>query len=83
MQVTVDIPDEIASRILSSGLTVQLFVEQLVHQAEVKPGSIETGQPKRPDLNAFFEAMLVDSKSLKTLPEEAFLRESFYTDHER
>lgn len=77
MQVTVNIPDELAAQVRASGESPEKFVNRLIEEASraTRNGSSASGAT---DLGTFFEAMSVNSDKIPQLPDEAFTRESFY-----
>jgi hypothetical protein len=82
MQVTINIPDELAAQVRSRGLTPQSYVEQLIsEQAATARGSA----PHKLSLEEF-EASLDEltrySDKIPVLPTEALSRESLYQDHD-
>ena len=83
MQITVEIPDEIAAQVQARGLTPESYVRGLIEDAVRKSPSptVEQARPKR-DMEAFFKAMAAHSEKIPQLPDEAFTRESFYQDHD-
>jgi hypothetical protein len=81
MQVTVNIPDELAAQVRASGESPEKFVSRLLEEASraVQNGSSGSGAS---DLDLFFTAMAASSEKIPQLPDEAFTRESFYgEDH--
>jgi hypothetical protein len=80
MQITVDIPDELAAQVQARGLTPESYVLGLIEQA-ARQAPTESAKPKR-DMEAFFKAMAANSEKIPQLPDEAFTRESFYQDHD-
>jgi hypothetical protein len=82
MQITVDIPDELAAQAQARGLTPELYVRSLIDAAvHTGPLPLPPAKPKK-DLEAFFRAMAANSDKIPKLPDEAFTRESFYQDHD-
>ena len=82
MQITVDLPDELAERARARGLTPEGYVRALIEDAaQEDPMSLEQQRPKR-DMEAFFRGMAAFSEKIPQLPDEAFTRESFYQDHD-
>jgi hypothetical protein len=77
MQVTVNIPDELAAQVRARGESPERFVNRLVEEASraARNGSasFSTG-----DLDLFFAAISANSDKIPQLPDEAFTRESFY-----
>jgi hypothetical protein len=81
MQITVTIPDELVAQAKARGLSVDVYVQNLVEEAGRR--SIEPRRPRTPEqIEAFFEAMAEGSQKLPLLPTETFTRESFYQDRE-
>jgi hypothetical protein len=82
MQVTVNIPDELAVQVQSRGLTPQSYVEGLIAE--------QTATARRSAAHALsleeFEALLDEltrySDKIPILPSEAFSRESLYQGHD-
>lgn len=79
MQITVQIPDELAAKVRESGLTPEEYVRGLIEEAAARTPAEK--RPKR-DMEAFFRAMAANSEKIPQLPDEAFTRESFYQDHD-
>jgi hypothetical protein len=84
MQITVEIPDELAAQVQARGLTPESYVRGLIEDAaraeEETPG---IARPKRKmDIESFIKAMAEHSEKIPQLPDEAFTRESFYQDHD-
>jgi hypothetical protein len=80
MQVTIEIPDELAAEARRRGLTPEGYVRGLIEEA-AQQAPVEATRPKR-DMEAFFKAMAANSDKIPELPDEAFTRESFYQDHD-
>jgi len=82
MQITLEIPDELAAQAEARGMTPESYVRSLVADAvRSAPLPIPAAKPKR-DLEAFFRAMAANSEKIPQLPDEAFTRASFYQDHD-
>lgn len=82
MQITVDIPDELAAWAQARGLTPESYVRSLIEDA-VRVEAAAPELPKRKmDMEAFIRAMAANSEKIPQLPDEAFTRESFYKDHD-
>jgi hypothetical protein len=84
MQVTVDIPDELAAQAQARGLTLESYVRSLIDAAA---GSSLLPLPPphhypRIDTETFLRNMAKYSEKIPQLPDEAFTRESFYQDHD-
>lgn len=79
MQITVTIPDELAARARARGISIEVFVQNLVTEAAQKP--LPAHPPRTPEqIEAFFDAMTEGSQTLPALPTDGFTRESFYED---
>ena len=82
MQITIEIPDELAAKAEARGLTPESYVRSLIEDAVgTSPLPLPPAKP-RMDMERFFEAMAAHSDKIPQLPDEAFTRESFYQDHE-
>jgi hypothetical protein len=87
MQVTVEIPDELAAQVQARGLAPKSYVEGLIaDQAallEASGSSLELSSDLSPEeFNASLDALARYSEKIPSLPIEAFTRESFYQDRE-
>jgi len=83
MQVTVNIPDELAAQAIAKGSTPESFVEKLIAE---KVAAVED-QPTRKKLtseefDAVLDSLAKYSDKIPNLPDEAFTRASFYQDHD-
>jgi hypothetical protein len=82
MQVTFDIPDELAAQARLRGLTPESYVRSLVDDAvRMAPKVPPPAKPKM-DMKTFLREMAAFSDKIPLLPDEAFTRESFYQDHD-
>jgi len=82
MQITVEIPDELAAKVQARGLTPESYVRGLIEDAERSaPLPLPPANPKI-DMATFLREMAADSENMPQLPDEAFTRESFYQDHD-
>ena len=82
MQITIEIPDELAAQVQARGLTPERYVETLIEDAaRTVPLLLPPAKP-RMDMEQFFDAMAAHSDKIPKLPDEAFTRESFYQDHD-
>lgn len=75
MQVTVEIPDELAEQAKSRGETPEQFVAGLLQSAMPEKKATST-------LDEMFDRLGANSDKVPQLPDEAFTRESFYRDHD-
>jgi hypothetical protein len=80
MQITVNISDELAARVESRGIRLQTYVERLVEDQISHDPQLLSG--KAIDFDRFFVEMSIGSENLTTPSEQAFTRESFYSDHD-
>jgi hypothetical protein len=80
MQVTVNIPDELAARVQSRGIPLQTYVEQLVE--DQISHDLYTLSEKTVDLDRFFAEITIGSENIPSLSDQVFTRESFYSDHD-
>ena len=80
MQITVNIPDDLAAKAQARGMTTESFVEGIIKDATATNPLAHKGRTR--NLNAFFEVMAAHSDKIPQLPDEAFTRESFYQDHD-
>ncbi len=85
MQITVNIPDELAAqlsaRIAPTGVSIETYVEQLVTR-QVDVANDPQRVKRLADLEEFFNKMASHADHIPILPESAFTRESFYADHD-
>jgi hypothetical protein len=82
MQVTINIPDELAAQIQSRGLTPQSYVEHLIaEQAATAKGSA-AHKLSLEEFEASLDELTRYSDQIPVLPSEAFSRESLYQDHD-
>jgi hypothetical protein len=84
MQITIEIPDELAAQAQARGLTLEVYVRSLIEGAAGSrplPLPIPRHLP-RIDTETFLSNMAKYSEKIPQLPEEAFTRESFYQDHD-
>lgn len=80
MQITVEIPDDLAARVQASGITLEAYVRKLIEEAERSRASALPG--RRMCMEEFLAAMAANSERIPVLPDEAFTRKSFYQDHD-
>lgn len=82
MQITVTIPDEFAAQVQARGLEPQSFGQSVIDDAvRTAPKPLPPAKPKM-DIDEFIRAMSAFSDKIPQLPDEAFIRESFYQDHD-
>ncbi len=82
MQVTIEIPDELAAEVRARGLTPEEYVRGLIEEA-ARAEDKESGESRpRMTMDQFLKGMAANSEKTPQLPDEAFTRESFYWDHD-
>jgi hypothetical protein len=82
MQITVEIPDDLAAQVKARGLTPESYVRSLIDDAvRTSPTPLPPAKPKM-DMEEFIRKMSEHSEKIPELPDEAFTRESFYQDHD-
>jgi hypothetical protein len=81
MQVTVNIPDELAAQVRARGISPEKFVDGLIEDAARVTQNGSSALPQR-DLREFFSELRAHSAKIPQLPDEAFTRESFYQDRD-
>jgi hypothetical protein len=81
MQVTVNIPDELAAQVQSRGLTPQSYVERLLAE-QVSPKAAASPKLSLEEFEASLDELAQYSDKIPLLPDEALSRESFYQDHD-
>ena len=82
MEITVTIPDEVAAEARARGLTPESYVEELVADRSESPKPVKTKELRLADMKRFIEEISRNSENIPLLPDEAFTRESFYSDHD-
>lgn len=80
MQITVDIPDELAASVQASGITPEAYVRNLIE--ELLRRRAPEPAPRKITMEEFIRGMTAHSDKIPQLPDEAFTRESFYQDHD-
>jgi hypothetical protein len=82
MQITLEVPDELATQAQARGLTTESYVRSLIDEAALTaPTPLPPAKPKI-DMETFFREMAAHSDKIPQLPDQAFTRESFYQDHD-
>lgn len=81
MQVTVNIPDELAAQVQSRGLTPQSYVERLLTE-QVLQRSVSSPKLSLEEFDASLGELARYSDKIPFLPDAALSRESFYQDHD-
>jgi hypothetical protein len=82
MQVVVEIRDEFAARVRLRGLTPEGYVQGLVDEAARTTFTALPPAKPRMEIESFLQAMAANSAKIPQLSDEAFMRESFYRDHD-
>jgi hypothetical protein len=83
MQITVDIPDQVAAKAAALGVSVEDYVRELVLREPILATAMPTKPPRsREEIRAWLDAVSQFSDQIPQLPDEAFTRESFYQDHD-
>jgi hypothetical protein len=82
MEITVTISDEVAEQAKVRGLTPESYVEKLVIERDAAPKPLRTREQRRADMARFIEDISRNSEDIPLLPDEAFTRESFYSDRD-
>ena len=86
MQITINIPDEVATQAEARGLTPEDYVEGLIGQRKLAAPPVVKTEANRAErmarLEKFFEDITAYSDKIPILPDEAYTRESFYSDHD-
>jgi hypothetical protein len=84
MQLTVNLPDEVAAEAQARGLSPESFVETLVVE-RIGPGGHTPESPRDLSLREFdaaLDQLAAGSRSIPALPDEAFHRASFYEERD-
>lgn len=79
MQVTVNIPDELAAQVRSRGLTPQSYVERLVAE-QVSQKTAPVPKLSLEEFEASLDELTRYSDKIPFLPDAALSRESLYQD---
>ena len=82
MQVTVNIPDELAAQVQSRGLTPQVYVERLIAEQTATARRPVAQQLSPEEFESSLDELTRYSDKIPALPAEAFSRESLYQDHD-
>lgn len=82
MQVTVNIPDELAAQVQSRGLTPQSYVEDLIAEQTATAKGSATHKLSLEEFEASLDELTRYYDKIPVLPSEAFSRESLYQDHD-
>ena len=82
MEITVNIPDEVAEKARALGMTPESYVEGLVHLEKPEETLTLSVEERVADMKRFIEELSAHSENIPVLPDYAFTRESFYNDHD-
>jgi hypothetical protein len=82
MEITVNIPDEVAAKASALGMTPESYVESLIHVDKLEENSILSVEERVADMKRFIQELSANSENIPRLPDYAFTRESFYSDHD-
>ena len=80
MQITVDIPDQIAAKAAALGISVQDYVNDLL--ARDSAPSVKRGPWTAEESRAWLDRLAQFSDQIPDLPDEALTREGIYQDHD-
>jgi hypothetical protein len=80
MQITVDIPDQVAEKAAALGVSVEEYVNDLLTRESAPPAASRAWT--REESRAWLDRLAQFSDQIPQLPDEAFTRESFYQDHD-
>jgi len=81
MVVTVNIPDELAAQARARGLSLEVFVQEILEQQLAVP-MLETRPPRAPEeIRAWLDSLAQFSDNIPALP-DAISREWIYQDHD-
>jgi hypothetical protein len=82
MQITVDIPDELAAQARARGVPVESYVRGILAGVATAPPSLSRRKRTREELEAFFEEFAQFSDQVPDLTGKTFDREMIYQDHD-
>ena len=82
MQVTVDIPDGLAARAKTLGISVEAYVQSLLTQASPQPSGMAARAMTDEEIEAWFKELKQFSDKIPPMPGETFSREMIYQDHD-
>jgi hypothetical protein len=79
MEITLKIPDELASQARARGLTLEVYIQEIL--AQQLGTSSETRQPRAPqEIRAWLDSLAQFSDKIPPLP-DTISREWIYQDH--
>ena len=82
MQVTLDIPDEVAAQAKAHGVPVEAYVERLVKQAAFQTSEMARRKMTDEEIQAWLDELTQFSDKIPPMPRETFSREMIYQDHD-
>lgn len=82
MEITVNIPDEVAEKARAMGMTPESYVESLIHLDKPEANSAPSVEERVADMKRFIQELSANSENIPRLPDYAFTRESFYSDRD-
>jgi DNA-binding ferritin-like protein len=82
MEITVNIPDEVAEKARALGMSPESYVARLVVGERNKPEPQLSTEERLANLRQFFRDMTKNSNKIPHLSDEALSRESFYQDRD-
>lgn len=82
MEITVNIPDEVAQKARAMGMTPEGYVESLIHIDKPEESLTLSVEERVADMKRFIQELSANSENIPRLPDYAFTRESFYSDHD-
>jgi len=83
MQVTVNIPDELAIEAAAHGSSLESYVEHLVVSKAIASRLLPPQKRlSSEEFNAMLDSLAQFSHKIPDLPDEAISRESMYRDHD-
>lgn len=83
MQVTVNVPDEVAAQAIADGSSLESYVEELIAAkiASSENGIIWPKKQTREEFNAALDRLAQFSDKIPLLSDEQISRQSLYEDH--
>jgi hypothetical protein len=82
MQVTLDIPEEVAAQAKARGIPVEAYVQSLLEQASPQPTGMAARAMTDEEIKAWFKELKQFSDKIPPMPGETFSREMIYQDHD-
>jgi hypothetical protein len=82
MQVTLDIPDEVAAQARARGVPVEAYVQSLVKQAALQASEMARRKMTGEEIQAWLDELTQFSDKIPPMPGETFSREMIYQEHD-